>query len=573
MMRARTAIRFALAAFALALAAAPAAAARLELAGWPLAHAEAEAIAAPALRAPRDSSALDAAARGLSARLQAGGWLDARVRAAWAIAGEPVLQVRIEDGPRYRWAAIAIDAPPADSAAYAAALEGCAPGAPASPGELAAAIASAVDAAEAEGYAWAWLGVSAWDTDSGRVRVRLGGARGPRVKVEELRIAGLQVTRRDVVERAMGRLRDRPYDPAAARLATQRLEQLGIFRSVEYLGVGGTGDWSRGVLSWRVAEPRYNTFEGAVGVQGSAGVVGLARLELGNLLGSARSVSLSWQSRGPGLADFGARYVEPMLFGRALRWEGALQQQVQDTLFTRFRLGMRARIGLGALDRAEAGFEDERVVQPHADVRDADSRNTSLALEHDGRDDSRSPRRGVRLRIEATQISTQQTLRPLPGEPAATRDTRGGMVQAEAEWHRRTGRSAGLALESRGAARFSSDRVLGEWERFPVGGAASLRGWDEEAFRVDRFALSRLEWRWFLGNTGQRLALFWDHAEMETRVALPAGGDALQHRAADGLGVGMRVPAAGGDVDLDYGIAPGRGFLDGKVHLRLVTAF
>jgi hemolysin activation/secretion protein len=115
--------------------------------------------------------------------------------------------------------------------------------------------------------------------------------------------------------------------------------------------------------------------------------------------------------------------------------------------------------------------------------------------------------------------------------------------------------------------------VLGEWERWPVGGAASLRGHDEEAFRVDRYALARFEWRWFVGSQGQRLALFWDHAEMQTRVALPAGGDAFRHRAADGTGVGMRLPAAGGDVDLDYGLEPGHGFLEGKIHLRLVTSF
>jgi hemolysin activation/secretion protein len=146
-------------------------------------------------------------------------------------------------------------------------------------------------------------------------------------------------------------------------------------------------------------------------------------------------------------------------------------------------------------------------------------------------------------------------------------------LQLSSELHHRVTRGAGLALETHVAARFSSERILGEWERWPVGGAASLRGHDEEAFRVDRYALARLEWRWFVGPQGQRLALFWDHAEMQTRVALPAGGDELQHRAADGTGVGLRVPAAGGDVDLDYGLQPGHGFLEGKIHLRLVTSF
>jgi outer membrane protein assembly factor BamA len=550
----------------------PAAAARLSLRGWPGPVAVAEGMLQGAMRIPRDSLSLASGLARLSASLQGDGWLDARVAARWNDDRDPLLDVTVAPGVRYRWESVVIDASPADSAVFGvsfAALRG----APASPAALADAIVAAVDAAESAGYAWASLGVSAWEADSGRVRARLTGALGPRVRVAEVLVEGLVVTRPEVAEKAMGRLRGLAYNPASARFATRRLEELGIFRRVEYVGIAARGDWREGVLHWRVEEPRYNTFEGAVGVQGAAGVVGLARLELGNLLGTARSMTLSWQSRGRGLTDFGARYVEPMLFGRALRWEGALQQQIQDTVFTRFRWGTRARVALGGRLRAEAGYEQERVVQARAEVRDADAQNTSFALERDGRDEVRSPRRGTRTRLEVTQVFTHETLHPQPGLPPAGRDVSGSALQLEGEWHRPVGRSAGLALETRAAGRFGSQRVLGEWQRWAVGGSASLRGHDEEEYRVDRYALTRLEWRFFLGAPGQRAALFWDHAHMETRRALAGGGDRLERREAEGLGVGLRLPAAGGDVDIDYGISPGHGVLEGKIHLRLVTAF
>jgi outer membrane protein assembly factor BamA len=551
-----------------ALAAGPA----LVLDGWPLTAAEGERRMQPALRAPADSLALAAALRSLSARLQGSGWLDAAVTAAWTRGAPARLDVRVAPGTRYRWGTLAFDASPADSAGLAAALALPRAGW-ASPPALARALSDAVDALEGQGYAWVTLGVGEWRADSGRVDVRILATRGPRVTIEDLRLEGIGATRPEVAERAMGRLRGMPYNPAAARAATRRLEQLGVFRRVEYLGIAGAGDWQRGVLRWQVEEPRYNTFEGAVGVQGEAGAVGLARLELGNLLGTARALGLSWQSRGRGLSDFGARYVEPMLFGRPLRWEGALRQQIQDTTYTRFTWGMRARMAVGERDHAEAGLEAERVVQPRGEVRDAEAQNTSFALEHDARDDARAPRHGSRVRLEATQTFKRETLRPAPGGPTASRDASGSAVQAELEWHRPLGRGAGLALEARAAGRFSSQRLLAAWERYPVGGAASLRGHDEEEFRADRYALTRLEWRWFLSPAGDRVALFWDHAAMQTRAALPAGGDALGTRSADGLGLGLRLPAAGGDVDLDYGLAPGRSFLEGKIHLRLVTAF
>jgi len=80
-------------------------------------------------------------------------------------------------------------------------------------------------------------------------------------------------------------------------------------------------------------------------------------------------------------------------------------------------------------------------------------------------------------------------------------------------------------------------------------------------------------WRWFLGGYGQRVFLFWDHAAMRTRLALDGGGDRLEELQRDGFGFGLRLEAAGGLVGVDYGMAPGHGVLEGKIHLRLVSTF
>jgi hemolysin activation/secretion protein len=100
-----------------------------------------------------------------------------------------------------------------------------------------------------------------------------------------------------------------------------------------------------------------------------------------------------------------------------------------------------------------------------------------------------------------------------------------------------------------------------------------LRGHDEEEVRVDRYVLSRFEWRWFLGNTGQRAALFWDHAWTATRLATPDGGERFQQLQLDGIGFGLRLEAAGGLIGVDYGLQPGRPALEGKIHLQLISTF
>jgi outer membrane protein assembly factor BamA len=551
-------------------------AARLQLTGWPLASREGEALFVNPLRAPADSLGLATALLRAEAMLQGGGWLEARVSAAWS-ADRGVLTVRTQPGPRYRWGTLSCDVPREDSLALARLLH-WPHGAPADPAQLGARVEQALRDGEEQGHAWAQLAVTGWDMDSARVNVRLSGALGPRVQVSGVRIDGLHTTRRDVAERALGRLTGVPYNPTAARTAAVRLSQLGVFSRTEFTGLEGGPQWQAGTLAFKVQELRYNRFEGAVGVQGSAGVVGLAKLELGNLLGTARSAALGWQSRGAGRSDFNVRYVEPFLAGLPFRMEGALAQQLQDSTYTRTRWGLKLGYALGTGDRVELGLEEERVVQTLAPAGTADLQNTVFAYERDGRDDQVTPRVGTRLRVSGTGVYKREVPRtPVPGE-APTQRSRAGVVDARAEWNRPTGAATGVSLELWGAGRFSSEPILADYERTPVGGATTLRGHDEEEFRVDRVALSRLEYRWFPSPNGEQVALFWDHAHMFTRepVLDPLGnpvGDHGVNRDADGVGVGLRLRTAGGLVDLDYGLAPGRGFREGRIHLRLVSLF
>src|SRR4029077_15079926 len=177
-------------------------------------------------------------------------------------------------------------------------------------------------------------------------------------------------------------------------------------------------------------------------------------------------------------------------------------------------------------------------------------------------------RRGTRFRLSGAEVFKTETLRP-----SAKATSRASLAEARAEWHRPLTTATGLYVRLIGAGRFSSERILQIYERTPLGGAATMRGYDEEAFRVDRYGLSRVEWSRFLGNQGQRAFLFWDHAWMATRLADEAGGDHLDVLNRDGLGFGLELQAAGGLVGIDYGLAPGTARLEGRIHLQLITTF
>ena len=566
-MRGHSSLVLAALAAALVLVAPARGAARVDYRGLALTPRQVEGLAQRALKAPGDSAALAQALGAVVERLQELGHLEARVNGRWESGREPRLVIEPREGPHYRLKTIVIAAgPSADSAQFAEAL-GLAVGDPAAPRAVSAAIERALENVVDHGFPYAELGVSGWQADSGGVALRLSGALGPQVMVTRARVEGLHVTRRSVAEKSMGRLAGLPYQRSAAVAARDRLAQLGLFRSVTLEGLEGEGDWSRAQLVYRVEEPRYNRVEGAFGVQGKAGTVGMGQLDLGNVLGTGRALSLGWQSRGSGRTDFAARFAEPLVLGTPLRAELALEQQVRDTLYARTRWGGRLQFMRAASQKLEAGYEQERVVQSTGTVEEASFQNTLFAVERTTLEPLLAPRRGSRVTLRAAQIFRRERLRPV-----GTRSSSASALEGHGEWTRAVMSRSAIALEAGAAGRFGSQRILPVYERYPVGGAATLRGYDEEQFRADRFALSRLEWRWFMGR-GQRAFLFWDHAWMGTRVPVEGGGDVLDTIHRDGIGFGMRLESAGGVVGIDYGLEPGRPPLEGKIHLRLVSTF
>jgi len=525
-------------------------------------------------RSDRGDSAWAAAGlERLVTKLQDRGYLEARAEAE-ALPGtgdSPAWRVRVEEGARIRFVRVAIEtAARPDSARFGAVL-GLAAGDWASPRAITDAVTRAVDGAVAGGYPYARLAIAAFDWDSSGAQLRLSGALGPQVTITTVRLEGLRTTNPKLVKRAMGPLEGRPFDPATALAARDRATQLGLFRSVTYEGLDGHGDWSRGDLVYRFEEPTYNHVEGAVGMQGDRHLVGLARVELDNLAGSGRAAAFGWESRGAGLQDVAARYTEPFLFGTGVRLDLALRQQVEDTLWTRTVGGIRGRFGLGAREHGELGYEEERVVQPAGEVRQASLQTTRFAFETDRRDDRLAARRGWLGRIEGAESFQKELLRP-----AGSRRSNIGSVGTRFEMlhpFRHDAIGPGFAWEISYAGRFSSQSLLAPYQRLPLGGAATLRGFDEHQFLVDRYFLSRLEWRWWLGRGGQRVSLFWDHAETQVRETDGLGRTGLATDRHDGVGFGLRLSTRGGIAGIEYALEPGRPPTEGKLHLRLVSNF
>src|SRR4030095_11810567 len=185
--------------------------------------------------------------------------------------------------------------------------------------------------------------------------------------------------------------------------------------------------------------------------------VGLARLELDTLAATGPAAALRWVSRGRGVQEFGARYAELFLLGEPLRAELAMEQHLEDTLYTRTRWGARLQFVLSGQEKLEAGHDQERVVQGQGELAQAARGTTFSGLERDARDDRVGPRHGTRARLTGSQTFKREELRP-----SGERKSQASAVEAAYEWHRPLGGAGartGLAVELAGAGRFSTQRV------------------------------------------------------------------------------------------------------------------
>ena len=206
-------------------------------------------------------------------------------------------------------------------------------------------------------------------------------------------------------------------------------------------------------------------------------------------------------------------------------------------------------------------------MQPSGPVQEANLQSTSFSVERSTLEPLLAPRRGSRLMLIATETFKREVLRPI-----GTQSSSESALEAHGEWTRALVGATTLGLEGGAGGKFGTERILPVYDRYAIGGAATLRGYDEEEFHVDRFALSRLELRRLLGRA-QRVFLFWDHAWMQTRLPIDLTSDRIDTMQRDGIGFGMRLETAGGVVGIDYGLEPGRAPVEGKIHLRLVSAF
>ncbi len=374
---------------------------------------------------------------------------------------------------------------------------------------------------------------------------------GPSGLLGEVRVFGGQRLSEDFLSELLRLPRDRAFSLAAARRGRERLAGTGWFSEIAEPELGWDPVERRVGVVYRLSErPRPNRAGILLG-GGSGQRFGSVDLSLFSPFGGGRAWSFAadWQSGAR--SEIVLELREPRVLGQPLDLGLKFFRSLQDSTWLRQSLDLDAELPLPAGWRGRVVWGFERTLFGLED-REISRRRQGLGLRWRGLRPGETGLRRLRLDTDLL-IRDEGDLREeqweLSGECIWSQPLRGPL---KARW-----RGTGIWLRTR--------EPLSEAELYPLGGAASLRGWDEEHFRGDRVGSSSLE---IIVGRALELAAFLDYG----RGRRDTGEEILSFEGW-GYGLGLRAPGERGSLVLDLALGEGGSISDLRVHLKLETGF
>ena len=417
--------------------------------------------------------------------------------------------------------------------------------------------------------------------EQGKVDLRLQIREGNQIRIGGVKLTGLQKTKPEVVLRELPVQVGDVFDQRKIDQSFHRLVNLGYFYEVSpsLLEEGKTP--AEIIFNAKVTEARTGRFSGVIGYappttefEGAPQLTGVVEAIESNLLGTGREANFLWKSGL--LRTLRIGYAEPWAFGKPIKIRLEYSQLEQRNQFTNAESNERATaVSVGArfrrLFEGSLGFSYKRIGFPTDDI----SLSTTSPLIPSPITDMADPalQSGVKygVTLGLTRDSRDYFLNPTRGriDHVAFELSRGDFklrkLWVDLRGYFPTWRRQVIAVGLHGAAAWGDN--IPPTELFYLGGANTLRGYDEDWFFGPRRVYANIEYRLLVGRTSQ-FFVFTDLGTV-TQVDQPTVFDPLRV----GYGFGMRLESKGGLLRMDYGLAEGRSVLEGKIHVNLGTSF
>lgn len=438
-----------------------------------------------------------------------------------------------------------------------------------------------------------------FSTETGTVDFQLNIREGVQVQIGEVKISGLKKTKTEVVLREIPVKPSQRFDQRDIDASYRRLRNLGYFYQINpnVLETGLTEDKIN--FHAHVTEAKTGRLSGVVGyappdsdTDAAPQLTGVLEARETNLLGTGRQVNFYWKSGLLKILRLG--YAEPWIFGKPItigieygqfKQQNPNQAQLPGISYndteavseeesgnvsatTNFGRVFEGRMTLGykqinvpntglpatpipPLNSQTPEFANPRTITSTAPMPYSGTKySIAFRLTRDTRDYFLNPTRGRRASI-AFEVSRSDF---------QLRKVWLSLQQYFPTWRKQT-----VAVELHGAAAWGVN--IPPTELFYLGGATTLRGYDEDWFSGPRRVYANFEYRFLVGPDSQ-IFVFTDLGAV-TLIKTPSAFDRLRV----GYGVGARLESKGGILRLNYGLAAGDSPLRGKIHVNLGAAF
>lgn len=416
------------------------------------------------------------------------------------------------------------------------------------------------------------MGVDVQPESEDRLRLHLRIDEGPAPVLRGVRLIGEGRTRPTYVARLAGLREGRSLRYYSAQEARRRLHETGYFRSVGEPRLEVDAD-SGAYVVFTVEEQPPGAFDLVLGflpptqAGGRMALVGNGHLEINNLFGAGRAVSLRL-NRLPGqVSEVEARASDPFILGLPLRLELQFQGLQRDSTYAKHRYGIELGVRLSRGLQGFGTFSRESTrpgVSSASDVARADAWFAGVGARLKQVDNGWNPTRGYTFEIAFE--SGRKNVPASVGDPA-TSSARGAIdqerVRLSARGYMPIRSRQVLVLGFDGAAVLSGIGDQSDLIRY--GGARTLRGFDEDRFLARTAGRGLAEFRYLLDPVSYAFAFF-----DAGYIASPKlGGIQATRGFHPGYGLGMRFETAVGLVSASYAISSEAGPANGRIHVGL----
>jgi outer membrane protein insertion porin family len=420
--------------------------------------------------------------------------------------------------------------------------------------------------------------IDSLSTDQKKITLYLEVDPGKLVRINDLKIPAKSQTGIDYLRRILRFRQNEIYDERRVKQYLQILNRQDFISSIGNPKVIMVD--SLFFLELSFEESSSTTVDGIIGYVPPAVnnpvergyFTGEFKVGLRNVLGSGRRLRVDWQKPDKLSEDFRVQYRESFLLGLPFHLGGELHRLIRDTTYIEWEYSGNLELPMNENLSGIFRFYTRQVFPDSlASLRNRFPKtkavHTVVGFKWDSRDNIFNPTSGLLISM-LIDYGKQRNLGPpyllqedsLASSNSLTRFT-GDLALFLKLWGKQI-----LAFDLHSVLIGYRDKYVRLPDMFWFGGASTIRGFREQQFVTDRVVWLNSEFR-FLSGPRSRLFLFndWGYYIKNER---DRQGEILI-----GYGMGVRFPGPLGILQVDYGLARGLSFREGKIHFRLINEF